>query len=145
MKAIGPRSEPSSPVRRLDELEEKVAGIEYTGVVREQAERDPHEKLFKVVTTVTRLVESVVKPSDQFGSLDVGGILIAELTALHTGDEPERLDMLMKVGQREGNHIHLVRPDREARRSGSRLLGCTGDVPWRAARQNTHRLAHKPS
>ncbi len=50
---------------------------------REQAEHDPHQEPLQVMTPVTRFVECVMQPSDEFGGLDVGRILVTERPALH--------------------------------------------------------------
>ena len=49
-----------------------------------------------------------MQPADQFGSLDVGRILIAENPALHAEDETERLDMRVQVRKRESDDRAFV-------------------------------------
>ena len=92
----------------LDEIEEDVARLEHSGVVGEHAEHDPHEEAFQIVSSVACIRERVVQPPDQFGSLDVRRVLIAECPALHTEDEAERLDMCGQVHQRESDDLPLV-------------------------------------
>ena len=50
---------------------------------------------------IASIAQRVVQVADQFGSADVGGILIAELTTLHAKDEAKVLDMVRKIGERE--------------------------------------------
>ena len=45
---------------------------------------------------------------DQLGRLDVDRILIAKRTALNADDEPELLDMLRQVGEREAGFFAFV-------------------------------------
>jgi len=93
---------------RLHEVEEDVARLEYPGVVGEHAEHDPHEEAFQIVAPVSGIGKCVVQPPDQFGSLNVCRILIAERAALHPEDEAERLDMRGRVREREGDGLPPV-------------------------------------
>ena len=101
-------SDPSSLVRVLDEVEEDVARLEDAGVVREQAEHDPHQKSFQIVAPVARRVERIVQPSDQFGRRDIGGVLVAECPALHAENEAEFLDVGGQVRERKDGDFALV-------------------------------------
>ena len=95
----------------LNELEEDVARLEDPGVVGEQAEHGPNQEQLQVVTVVAGRFQRVVQAGDQLGRLDVDRILIAECTALHADDEPELLDVLRKVGEREAGLLALVAVD----------------------------------
>ena len=61
------------------------------------------------MTPVTRFVECVMQPSDEFGGLDVGRILVTERPTLHTQDEAERLDMARQFRERERDGLPLVK------------------------------------
>ena len=52
--------------------------------------------------------QRVVQPRDQLGRLDVDRVLITERPALHADDEPELLDVLRKVGEREAGLFAFV-------------------------------------
>ena len=93
---------------RLDKIEEDVARLEDTGVVREHAEHDPHEEPFQIISPVARIGERIVQPPDQLGGLDIGRILIAECPALHAEDEAERVDTLGQTCKRERDDLSLV-------------------------------------
>ncbi len=58
---------------------------------------------------VTDVSEGIVKPSNQFGCLDVCRVLIPERAPLHTEDEPERLHVGRQVRQREGDRLPLAK------------------------------------
>ena len=97
-----PVSEPSSPVRLFDEIQEDVA-LEDAGVVREQAKHGPHQEPLQVVPPVAGLEQRVVQLAHQFGGADVDGVLIAECPAPHAEDEAERLDVAGQFLKREAD------------------------------------------
>ena len=94
---------------RLEEIEEDAARFEDAGMVREQAEHDPHQEPLQVVTPVVRFVKRVMQPPDQFGGLGVGWVLVGERPALQPEDEAERLDMARQFRKRERDGLPVVK------------------------------------
>ena len=93
----------------LQQVEEDIAWFEDTGIVREQAEHNPHQEPLQVVTPVARFVKRVMQPPDQFGRLDVRRVLVAERPALHPEDEAERLDIARQFRERERDGLPFVK------------------------------------
>ncbi len=103
-----PKIEAVLPGTGLKEVEQDVARLEHTGVVGEQTEDDSDQESLKIVTSVSGVGERIVQPSNQFGGLDVDGVLIAESPAFHAEDEAERLYMRGQVREGKGDDLSLV-------------------------------------
>ena len=114
----------------LDEVQEDVAWLEDARVVGEQAEHGPHQEQLQVVTLVAGRLQRVVQPRDQLGRLDVDRVLIAERPALHADDEPELLDVLRKVGEREAGLLAFVPVEKLERLEVAEKLEA-GALPFR--------------
>ena len=93
----------------LDEILERAERLEDSGIVREQAEQQPHEELFEVVADVSRVSERVVQRTHHFGRADIHRVLIAEDALFLPNDEAEVADAVRQLSQRERDRLVGVR------------------------------------
>ena len=79
----------------------ELPALEDAGVFGEQAEQQTHQIVFQRVAFVAYGLHLVVQPAHALGGLDVDRVLFFDLVRLVTGDETERLYVLVQVRQRE--------------------------------------------
>ena len=103
-----PQVGPVLPRAALQQVEEQVAGLEDAGVVREEAEQQPDQEALQRFAGVPGVPEAVVEAAHEFRGFDVDRILVAESPPLDAEDEPELLDVLREVGEREGHPLPFV-------------------------------------
>ena len=95
------------PGPRVQEVEQDVPGLEDPRVVGEQAEDDPHQEAFEVMSRISGVPERVVELPDQLGGLDVRRVLIPKGAARNPEDETELLDVVRQLVEPEGHLVPL--------------------------------------
>ena len=84
----------------VEELLEE-ALLPYAGVVGEQHEHEAHEEHLEVVSAVAGVLQRVVEATHLLGGLDVDFVFGLESARLVSGEEPEPLDVVGQLLQRE--------------------------------------------
>ena len=91
----------------LDEQPEGLA-LEDAGALREETEEDPHQEAFQLVAGVAARLQGVVQIVHDGDRAEIDRVLVREAVLLVAGDEGERVDVAVQVGQRELDRVDPV-------------------------------------
>lgn len=78
-------------------IAEAPTGLKNAGVVREQAEQQPHQINFQRVARVPARLQLVVEPAHPLCGLDVDRVVLLDLLGLVAGNEAEAPHLLVEV------------------------------------------------